>query len=69
MYIYIYPTSLHCSSYDVINMLAILSHGKSFEKPIWQRWDLNLHHRFQSTALLSTRPSDPLKKGSIKSRD
>ena len=39
------------------------------KNPHWQRGDLNLRHRYQSTALLSSRPSAFPKKGSIKSRD
>ena len=33
---------------DVINILAIFSHGKSFEKAPWQRGDSNLRHKFGS---------------------
>ena len=50
IYIYKYHTTLNCSSYDVINILAIFTHGISLEK---KRGDLNLR-RYQCVARLLT---------------
>ena len=54
---YKWPTTPERSSFDVINILAIFSHGIAFEKTSWQRGNLNLLRQNQSTALLSTLPS------------
>ena len=50
IYIYIY---IYILAYNIINILAIFSHGITFEKTNCQRGDLNMRRRFQSTALLS----------------
>ena len=51
---YKYLTSLHRSSFYIINILAIFNHGISFEKPTWQRGDSNLFRRYLSIVMLST---------------
>ena len=55
---YKYQKTLFRSIYGVINKLEIFSHGKSLEKPYWQRQDLNQCRWYQPTSLLSTRPVD-----------
>ena len=49
--LYKYSTTLHRSSFDVINILAIFSHEISLEKPHWQRGDLNLRRRLSVNSL------------------
>ena len=45
-----------CSSYMILVIhLQFLVMKYHLKKPHWQRGDLNLHRRYQSTALLSTR--------------
>ena len=49
--IYKYPTTLHRSSYDVINILTICSHLEHhLKKPDWQHEGPNLRCQYQSTA-------------------
>ena len=54
--------------YIYTNILAIINHGISLKKHHWQRGNSNMR-RFQSAALLSTRPSCFFKKGRIKFRN
>ena len=53
----------------VINIIVIFSHGVLFKKNSFSTSDLNLRRRYQSTALVPTRPFSLPQNGSIKSRE
>ena len=54
---YEYPTTLHRSSFDVINILAIFSHVISFEQTPWQRGVSNLRRRL---SVITHQPCYPI---------
>ena len=54
-YVYKYPTNLHSSSFNVVNVLSIFSHGISFEKTSLTTWGLE-----PASPVISHQPCYPL---------